>query len=206
MTTPLYWQEAIDYLAHKDQVIARLIANYPDEVMTNHQNPFSTLVKAIVGQQISIKAASKICQRLESLIGDLSPDLYLKAQEDDLRQCGLSRPKIRYIANVAHALESDQLTPLSWHHMSDDEVAKQLMSISGIGTWTAQMFLIFHLHRSDILPLGDIGLINAIKLHYNFEKDISKFELRKIAQVWQPYRTVATWYLWRSLDPIPVQY
>ena len=206
MTTPPYWQEATDYLADKDQVIARLIANYPDEVMTNHQNPFSTLVKAIVGQQISIKAASKICQRLESLIGDFSSELYLKAQEGDLRQCGLSRPKIRYIANVAHALEADQLTPSTWSNMSDDEVAKQLMSISGIGTWTAQMFLIFHLHRSDILPLGDIGLINAIKLHYNSGEDISKSEVKKIAQVWQPYRTVATWYLWRSLDPIPVQY
>lgn len=206
MTTPPYWQEAIDYLVHKDQVIARLIATYPDEVMTNHQNPFSTLVKAIVGQQISIKAASKICQRLESLIGHFSTDLYLKAQEDDLRQCGLSRPKIRYIGNVARALEAGQLTPLTWTNMSDDEVTNQLISISGIGTWTAQMFLIFHLHRSDILPLGDIGLINAIKLHYNSGEDISKPELRKIAQVWRPYRTVATWYLWRSLDPIPVQY
>ncbi len=206
MTSPPYWQEAIDYLAHKDQVIASLIAAYPNEVMINHQNPFSTLVKAIVGQQISIKAAATICQRLESLIGHFSTESYLAAKEDELRQCGLSRPKIRYITNVANALESDKLTPSTWSTMSDNEIAKQLMSISGIGTWTAQMFMIFYLHRADILPLGDIGLINAIKLHYGSGKDLSQSDIKKIAQVWQPYRTVATWYLWRSLDPIPVQY
>ena len=206
MTSPPYWQEAIDYLAHKDQIIASLIATYPNEVMINHQNPFSTLVKAIVGQQISIKAAATICQRLESLINHFSTENYLAAKEDELRQCGLSRPKIRYITNVANALESDKLTPSTWSTMSDNEIAKQLMSISGIGTWTAQMFMIFYLHRADILPLGDIGLINAINLHYGSGKDLSQSDIKKIAQVWQPYRTVATWYLWRSLHPIPVQY
>ena len=206
MTHPPYWQEAINYLATKDQVIARLIRTYPNEAMLNHQNPFGTLVKAIVGQQISIKAAAAICQRLESLIGAYSTEHYLAAKESELRQCGLSRPKIRYITNVALALESGQLTPLNWSTMSDDEVAKQLMSISGIGRWTAQMFLIFHLHRSDILPLGDVGLVKAIKHHYGSEKQLSDWEIGAITQVWQPYRTVATWYLWRSLDPIPVQY
>ena len=206
MTAPAYWYKATDYLATKDQIIASIIASYPNEVMTNNQNPFSTLVKAIVGQQISIKAAATICQRLEALIGNFSTEHYLLAKEDDLRQCGLSRPKIRYITNVANALESGKLTPATWSSMSDDEITKQLMSISGIGTWTAQMFLIFHLHRADILPLGDIGLINAIKLHYGSGQDLSKSEIKQLAQVWQPYRTVATWYLWRSLDPIPVQY
>ncbi|MGK7894545.1 MAG: DNA-3-methyladenine glycosylase [Xenococcus sp. (in: cyanobacteria)] len=206
MTHPPYWQDAIAYLTSKDQVIARLIKTYPDEAMLNHQNPFQTLVKAIIGQQISIQAAAAICQRLESLIGHFSRKNYLAAEENELRQCGLSRPKIRYIKNVALALESGQLTPSTWAAMSDEEVAQQLMSISGIGKWTAQMFLIFHLHRTDILPLGDVGLIKAIKLHYGSEQQLSDSEIRKITQVWQPYRTVATWYLWRSLDPIPVQY
>ncbi len=206
MTSPAYWQEAIHYLTNKDQIIASLIATYPDEVMVNHQNPFSTLVKAIVGQQISIKAAATICQRLELLIGDFSTSNYLAVKENDLRQCGLSRPKIRYIANVANALDSGQITPLTWSTMNDDEVVRQLTSISGVGIWTAQMFMIFYLHRADILPLGDIGLINAIKLNYASGKDLSKSDIKEIAQVWQPYRTVATWYLWRSLDPIPVQY
>ena len=206
MTNPPYWQEAINYLAAKDRIIASLIATYPNEVMQSHHNPFSTLVKAIVGQQISVKAAAVICQRLESRIGHFSTEHYLAAKEDELRQCGLSRPKIRYITNVAKALESGQLTPLTWSTMSDDEIAKQLMSISGIGRWTAQMFLIFHLHRADILPLGDVGLLKAINLNYGLGKQLSDLEIGKITQVWQPYRTVATLYLWRTLDPKPVQY
>ena len=206
MTHPPYWQSAINYLASKDRVIASLIATYPNEVMQGHHNPFSTLVKAIVGQQISVKAAAAICQRLESLIGHFSTEQYLAAKEYELRQCGLSRPKIRYITNVANAFESGHLTPLTWSTMSDDEIAKQLMSISGIGRWTAQMFMIFHLHRADILPLGDVGLLKAIDLNYGAGKQLSDSEIRKITQIWQPYRTVATWYLWRSLDPIPVQY
>ena len=206
MTTPAYWQEAISYLASKDRVIANLIATYPNEVMQDHQNPFYTLVKAIIGQQISIKAAAAIEERLESLIVDFSTERYLAAKEDELRQCGLSRPKIRYITNVAKALESKRLTPSTWSSMSNDEIALQLMSISGIGKWTAQMFLIFHLHRADVLPLSDVGLLKAINLNYGSVKPLSDSEIGEIAQVWQPYRSVATWYLWRSLDPIPVQY
>ncbi len=206
MKNPPYWQEAINYLVTKDPVIASLIATYPNEVILTHQNPFSTLVKAIVGQQISIKAAAAIEERLESLIGNFSTENYLAAKEDKLRQCGLSRPKIRYITNVAFALKSGELTPSTWSSMSDDEIAKQLMSVSGIGTWTAQMFLIFHLNRADIFPQGDAGLLKALQLHYGSEKELSDSEINQIALVWQPYRTVATWYLWRSLDPIPVQY
>ena len=206
MKNPPYWQEAINYLVNKDPVIASLIATYPNEVILNHQNPFSTLVKAIVGQQISIKAAAAIEERLEALIGNFSTENYLAAKEDKLRQCGLSRPKIRYITNVAFAFKSGQLTPSTWSSMSDDEIAKQLMSVSGIGTWTAQMFLIFHLNRADIFPQGDAGLLKALQLHYGSEKELSDSEINQIALVWQPYRTVATWYLWRSLDPIPVQY
>ena len=200
MNSPPYWQEAINYLVTKDQVIASLIATYPNEVILHHQNPFYALVKAIVGQQLSLHSAAAIFQRLESLIGHFSTEHYLAATEDELRQCGLSRPKIRYITNVALAFDSGQLTPLTWSTMSDDDVAQQLMSVSGIGTWTAQMLLMFHLNRADVLPLGDVGLLKAIKLHYGTGKQLSDSKIRKITQVWQPYRTVATWYLWKSLD------
>jgi DNA-3-methyladenine glycosylase II len=206
MTAPEYWQTAIEYLATRDRVMANLIATYPQEMMINYHNPFGTLLRAIVGQQISVKAANKICDRLESLLGSFSPDLYLIATENDLRECGLSRPKIRYITNIARALEDGTLTPLNWSAMSDREVAQQLMSIPGIGPWTAEMFLIFHLHRADILPLGDIGLIRAIEVHYAAGNRLNKAEIETISQHWKPYRTVATWYLWRSLDPMPVQY
>ncbi len=206
MTYPPYWQEAIEYLAAQDRVMASLIASYPHERMLNHHNPFHTLVKAIVGQQISVKAASAIGQRLESLLGTFSPKHYLALEETELRQCGLSRQKIAYITNVARALEQGKLTPLAWPTMSDEEVIKQLISIKGIGTWTAQMFLIFHLHRPDVLPLGDVGLLKAIAVHYASGKELTIEDIVTISQSWKPYRTVATWYLWRTLDPIAVQY
>ena len=174
--------------------------------MLPHQNPFRTLVKAIVGQQISVKAASAISQRLELTLGTWSTEQFLIAEESELRQCGLSRPKIRYITNVAEALESGKLTPATWSEINDEEVAKQLQSISGIGTWTAQMFLMFHLQRADILPIGDVGLRKAMEKNYSQGKSLTKEEMETIAQKWQPYRTVASWYMWRSLDPVPVEY
>ena len=206
MTIPPYWFKASEYLASRDRILSSLIASYPHETMTHTLNPFATLVKAIIGQQISVKAASAISSRLESLIGTFSSQHYLAAGEEELRECGLSRQKIRYITNVAKAFEQGCLTPTQWVEMGDEQIEKQLTSISGIGKWTAQMFLIFHLHRPDILPLNDIGLLKSVAKHYASGKQLSKTEVLEIASVWKPYRTVATWYLWRSLDPLPVQY
>ena len=206
MKRPSYWQEAIDYLGSRDRVIANLINIYPNGMMLSNQNPFYTLTKSIVGQQISVKAASAINKRLESTLGIWSTEKFLGVEEDELRQCGLSRPKIRYITNVAEALESGKLTTATWSEMSDEEVAEQLQSISGIGTWTAQMFLMFHLQRADILPIGDVGLRKAMEKNYSEGTSLTKGEMEKIAQKWKPYRTVASWYMWRSLDPEPVEY
>ncbi len=206
MTYPPYWFKASKYLADRDRILSNLIVSYPNETMTNAQNPFSTLARAIIGQQISVKAASAISSRFESLIGTISTKHYLLAGEEELRQCGLSRQKIRYITNVANAFEEGLLTPKLWAEMSDEEIEKQLTSISGIGKWTAQMFLIFHLHRPDILPLSDIGLLKAVAKYYASGKKLTKTEVLEISHLWKPYRTVATWYLWRSLDPFPVQY
>lgn len=206
MKRPSYWQEAQDYLGGRDRVIANLINIYPNGMMLSNQNPFYTLTKSIVGQQISVKAASAINKRLESTLGTWSTENFLGVEEEELRQCGLSRPKIRYITNVAEALESGKLTPAKWSEMSDEEVAEQLQSISGIGTWTAQMFLMFHLQRADILPIGDVGLRKAMEKNYGEGTSLTKKEIEKIAQKWKPYRTVASWYMWRSLDPVPVEY
>ena len=206
MNYPTYWQKAIEYLGEKDRIIAELITTYPDECLKKNSNAFGTLVKAIVGQQISVKAASTISSRLESNIGDFSPQIYLNETEEDLKKCGLSRQKIRYIINVANAFSQGKLTPKTWDNTSNLELEKQLTSISGIGTWTAQMFMIFHLNRPDILPLSDLGLLRAVAIHYNCGDRLSKTEVETIANKWQPYCTVATWYLWRSLDPYPVQY
>ena len=199
---PPYWQNAIAYLS-RDEVMAGLIAFYSDEVLKNQGNPFHTLMKAVVGQQISVKAADAVWQRLEAQIETISPEQFLTIREDILRKCGLSRQKISYITAIAIAFEQGILNPNQWHNMEDEEIMRQLLQIRGIGQWTAEMFLIFYLNRPDVLPLTDLGLLNAIKLHYG---SLSKSEILTLSQQWQPYRTVATWYLWRSLDPVTVQY
>ena len=203
MMVPSYWQDALAYLTRTDRIMAALIAAYPDAVLKNQGNPFHTLTRAVVGQQISIKAADAVWQRLEGQLKTISPPQLLTVGEDQLRQCGLSRQKISYLTVIARAFEEGTLTPSKWPGMSDREVASQLMEIRGIGQWTAEMFLIFHLNRPDVLPLTDFGLLNAIQLHYG---SLSKTEILALSQGWQPYRTVATWYLWRSLDPVTVQY
>ena len=200
---PSYWQDALAYLTNTDEIMAGLIVSYPDEVLKNHNNAFHTLMRAVVGQQISIKAADAVWQRLEAQLETISPQQFLTFGEDALRQCGLSRQKISYLTAIARAFEEGILIPSKWHGMNDEEVVRQLVEIRGIGQWTAEMFLIFHLHRPDVLPLADLGLLNAIQLHYG---SLSKTEILALSQQWQPYRTVATWYLWRSLDPVTVQY
>ncbi len=200
---PSYWQDAIAHLTLSDEVMAGLIVSYPDAALKHQGNPFQTLIRAVVGQQISVKAASAIWQRLERQLQTISPSQFLTVAEEQLRQCGLSRQKIDYLTAIARAFEEQTLTPSRWERMSDEEVVSQLVSIRGIGPWTAEMFLIFHLHRPDILPLSDLGLLNAIRLHYG---NLTKSAILTLSQRWQPYRTVATWYLWRSLDPVTVQY
>ncbi|MGK7942901.1 MAG: DNA-3-methyladenine glycosylase [Microcystaceae cyanobacterium] len=206
MTTPSYWPQAQSALSQQDKVLGGLIAAYPDQNLINHHNPFYTLVKAVIGQQISVKAAEAVWQRLKALLTSISPQAYLQLSEADLRECGLSRQKIAYITNIAQAFQSGILDPADWAEMDDEGILKQLMSIRGVGIWTAQMFLIFHLHRPDILPLSDLGLVNAIHRHYSQDKTLSKPEMIELSQQWKPYRTVATWYLWRSLDPVVIQY
>lgn len=203
MNSPFYWQDAKIYLSAKDEILAKLITTYPQEVLTNFNNPFQTLIRAVVGQQISIKAAHSIWLKLRQILPNISPTDFLMVSEQNLRQCGLSRQKLNYMTNIANAFEQRILTPEQWQNMSDKEVIKQLIQIKGVGQWTAEMFLIFHLHRSDVFPLADIGLINAFRLHYG---DLTKAQISKYSEQWKPYRTVATWYLWLSLDPVTVQY
>ncbi|MEG3439471.1 DNA-3-methyladenine glycosylase [Pannus brasiliensis CCIBt3594] len=203
---PPYWQTAIDYLTERDEILGNLIALYPTERLTNHHNPFYTLARAVVGQQISVKAADSIWSRLEKHLETVSPESFSRLEVEILRGCGLSRQKVDYLAAIALAFTEGTLTPDEWGNMSDGEVRRQLIKIRGIGNWTAEMFLIFHLHRPDVLPLGDLGLINAIRRAYAGERPLSTEEIGQLAGRWRPYRTVATWYLWRSLDPVTVQY
>jgi DNA-3-methyladenine glycosylase II len=203
MNNPPYWQEAITYLSAKDQTLAELIQDYPHQILTRLHNPFHTLMRAVVGQQISVRAADAVWHRLVAKLGNISPQAFLSLTEQELKECGLSRQKIAYITNIANAFESKILIPQQWEEMNDKEVVQQLIQIKGIGPWTAEMFLIFYLHSPDVFPVTDLGLINGVKLHYG---NLTKPEILDLSQTWKPYRTVATWYLWLSLDPVTVQY
>jgi DNA-3-methyladenine glycosylase II len=203
---PPFWHEAKAHLSQSDARLGALIATYTKEWMVNLYNPFHTLARAIVGQQISTKAADSIWARLENLLQTLEPEVLLQQTSEDLRGCGLSQSKVNYLRNIANAFVENQLTPEQWHAMDDAAILQQLTTIKGIGVWTAEMFLIFHLHRPDVLPLGDIGLVKGIHKLVGAQDKLSKAELIAIAEPWRPYRSVATWYLWRSLDPVAVQY
>jgi len=204
---PEYWDEAVAALGKRDRIMRRLIAQHPDVWLQSRGNPFVTLARSIVGQQISVKAAESVWQRVLANCGRrLTPTSVINAGPDLLRQSGLSGRKTEYILDLAAHFKNRQVRPTRWPEMTDDEVIAQLSDIRGIGRWTAEMFLIFNLQRPNVLPLDDIGLLRAISLLYFSGEPVSRYEARDVAQGWHPWCTVATWYLWRSLDPIPVEY
>ena len=197
------WDNAVTDLSKNDSIIAKIIANYPKERMEMKNDTLHTLVRSVVGQQISVRAADAIWNRLdEACNNSITGDNLLQLSIEDMRKTGLSNTKSNYIINLVEA----NLTGLNWEDMNDDEVSNELCKIKGIGPWTADMFLIFRLGRTNILPLGDIGLVNAINLHYNNKDKLSKEELMKFKKKWSPWCSIATWYMWRSLDPVPVEY
>tara|TARA_B100000614_G_scaffold69813_1_gene62017 strand:- start:1021 stop:1632 length:612 start_codon:yes stop_codon:yes gene_type:complete len=197
------WDNAVTDLSKNDSIIAKIIANYPKERMEMKNDTLHTLVRSVVGQQISVRAADAIWNRLdEACNNSITEDNLLQLSIEDMRRTGLSNTKSNYIINIVKA----NLTDLNWENMNDDEVSNELCKIKGIGPWTADMFLIFRLGRTNILPLGDIGLVNAINLHYNNKDKLSKEELMKFKKKWSPWCSIATWYMWRSLDPVPVEY
>ena len=203
MTMLVHWDKAIEELNKKDKIISKIISQYPNERMVMKNNSLHTLLRSIVGQQISVKAADAIWNRLEKACNyKVTEKNILNFDKSELREIGLSNTKADYIFNVVNA----DITKNDWEEMVDDEIISKLCEIKGIGPWTAEMFLIFRLGRPNVLPLGDIGLVNAINLHYNAKEKLSKTELAKFKDKWSPWCSIATWYMWRSLDPIPVEY
>jgi DNA-3-methyladenine glycosylase II len=204
---PEYWDEALAQLVKRDRIIKKIIPQFPDIWLTTRGNPFITLARSICGQQISVKAAESVWQRVLLECGKRpSPASVQKAGLERLRAAGLSGRKAEYILDLSIHFSDKLVQPSKWARMPDEEIIEELTAIRGIGRWTAEMFLIFNLQRPDVLPLDDVGLLNAISLHYFSGEPVSRFEAREVAQGWQPFRTVATWYLWRSLDPVPVEY
>ena len=204
--SPAYWKLATQQLIEADPVMGRIILRYDDVVLKSRGNAFSTLARSIVGQQISVKAAESVWQKVIHAMPDITPETIDQAEDDRLRQCGLSYRKISYLRDLATHFLNGKLGVTAWHAMDDETLIRQLIQVKGIGRWTAEMFLIFHMLRPDILPLDDIGLQRAISLHYFDNQSVEKKLIIEIGQQWKPWRTVATWYLWRSLDPLPVAY
>ncbi len=204
--TPRRWNQAKRELGARDGVLGAVIARYPGERLASRDDPFITLARSIVGQQISVKAAEALWRRLEDALGTVTPATLAGARSETLREAGMSRQKAVYLADLGARFLAGALEPTRWRDMADDEVVAELTRGRGIGRWTAEMFLIFNLMRPDVLPLDDIGLRRAVAHHYGRDYPIAKADVAAIADAWRPWRSVATWYLWRSLDPLPVSY
>jgi DNA-3-methyladenine glycosylase II len=203
---PSYWKQATQELATNDNVMRQLTQRFEDVALDSRGNAFTTLARSIVGQQISVKAAEKVWQKVVAAVPETTPDIILNIDESMLRACGLSFRKIGYLQDLSQHFTNGNLNEVSWNEMNDESVIAQLTRVKGIGRWSAEMFLIFHMLRPDILPMDDIGLQRAIRIHYNANQPIDKSAMHTIAATWQPWRSVATWHLWRSLDPVPVEY
>jgi DNA-3-methyladenine glycosylase II len=206
VATPEYWEEACKHLAKKDRVMRRLIPQFGDASLQSRGDAFVTLARSIVGQQISVKAAQSVWDRFAVLPRKMTPANVLKLKVDDMRAAGLSARKVEYLVDLSLHFDGGLLSTQKWASMSDDAIIDELVAIRGIGRWTAEMFLIFYLLRPNVLPLDDVGLINGISRNYFSGEAVSRSEAREVAAAWAPYCSVATWYIWRSLDPLPVEY
>ncbi len=190
----------------KDRVMKRLIPVHGNACLQTRGDAFTTLVRSIVGQQISVKAAQTVWERFEKLPRKISPTHVLKLKTEDMRAAGLSARKVQYLQDLSMHFGEGKVQEKSWADMADDAIIAELTTIRGIGRWTAEMFLIFHLMRPNVLPLDDVGLINGISHNYFSGEAVSRSDAREVAAAWAPFCSVATWYIWRSLDPVPVAY
>jgi DNA-3-methyladenine glycosylase II len=206
MSVPDYWPRARRELARRDPVMAAIMRRHRGLALTTRGDAFLTLARAIVGQQISVKAADAVWGRLVGAAGEISPACIAGLGLAELRACGLSARKAEYVADLAGHFLSGALDPGRWRELDDETLIAELTDVKGIGRWTAEMFLIFHLTRPDVFPVADLGLQKAASLHYNRGRALPPRRLVALGRNWSPWRSVATWYLWRSLDPVPVEY
>lgn len=202
MGEPKWWGRACDELRAGDPVLGAIIDRFPGEQLEPRAEPFFTLSRAIAGQQISVRAAQTVWGRLEAICdGAVTIETVLARSVEQLRPAGLSQRKAEYIHGLARDRE---VWGIDWIPLDDEAAIAQLCRLRGVGRWTAEMFLMFHLLRPDVLPLDDLGIVAGMRLAYG--EALESAELREIGAVWRPWRSVAAWYLWRSLDPEPVEY
>ena len=203
---PEYWDRAKRALARRDVVMAAIMRSHPRVYMTVRGEPFMTLARAICGQQISVKAAQSVWHRFVSCVSEVTFQNVLARKRTELRACGLSDRKTEYIADLAQHFADGRIHARDWPRMSDEEIIEELTDVRGIGRWTAEMFLMFNLLRPDVFPLDDLGLQKGIRVAYFKGRKVSLRTMQRLGESWRPWRSVATWYLWRSLDPVPVEY
>jgi len=203
---PEYWDRARRSLARRDPVMAGIMRAHPRIFLVRRGEPFLTLARAIVGQQISVKAAQSVWDRVLACVGEVTPQNVLSRPRPELRACGLSERKTEYIADLAQHFANGSIHLQRWPQMADEQIIAELVEVRGIGRWTAEMFLIFNLLRPDVYPLDDLGLQKGIRVAYFRGRKVALSTMRRLGERWRPWRSVATWYLWRSLDPVPVEY
>jgi DNA-3-methyladenine glycosylase II len=208
--SPAYWDDACKHLARRDRVLKRLIPQFGGARLASRGDAFTTLARSIVGQQISVKAAQAVWDRFAAAAGGmptrLLPHDVLALDLPTLRAAGLSQRKCEYIADLAARFADGRVQAAGWPALDDEAIIAELAAVRGIGRWTAEMFLIFHLMRPNVLPLDDLGLLKGISLNYFSGEPVSRSDAREVGEAWAPFRSVATWYIWRSLDPLPVEY
>jgi len=201
---PKYWDRAKRALAKRDPVMAKIMRQHPKVFMMRRGEAFMTLARAICGQQISVKAAQSVWNRVVLCLEErITPEAVIAKDRKKLRACGLSDRKTEYIADLAQHFADGKIHEHRWPEMDDEAIIAELIDVRGIGRWTAEMFLMFNLLRPDVFPLDDLGLQKALRLSYR-KKSLKS--MKALGETWRPWRSVATWYLWRSLDPLPVEY
>ena len=200
--TPEYWEEARKHLAKRDPVLRKLIKKYPDADLGTRGDPFQTLARSITGQQISVKAANSIWGRFAECAKTVSAKNVVALTPEAIRACGFSGSKVAYVKDLAHRFHTGALKPRRWPKMDDEAIIEELIEVKGIGRWSVEMFLIFYMMRPNVLPVGDLGLQRAMEKNYNKGEPLTRAEMREIGAKWAPWSTVATWYQWRSLDPV----
>ena len=203
---PKYWNKGKSYLSNKDKVLKKLIQTYRNEYLNLNSNYFHSLINSIIGQQISVSAADSMKTKFFKLKRSITPQTVSKLRTTDLRKCGLSRQKILYIRNISKFFLQNKNFIKNINKSSEEEIYNHLIEIKGVGNWTIHMFLMFSYGSSNIFPTGDLGFLKAISKLYKVQLPISERKLKLLYKKWSPYSSQATWYLWRSLDPIPVNY
>ena len=207
MSLPAYWQQSKEFLTHADPKLAKLILEHQQYSISSRGEALETLLRSIVGQQISVQAAASVWGKLEKKIGKIKSENVILMSFEELKSCGLSKQKVQYIINICnHFINFSIKDHLYWENRSFESIYDELITIKGVGPWTAEMFGMFYLLEKDIFPIKDIGIIRAMNQIYGEGKPLDLEKIIAISETWRPYRSVACWFLWRSIDSEEVLY